>query len=130
VTARRLFARGDVIKVAFPYPADSGRPPPITKYVVVLQGGDYWRFHSVLLVALITSQVQTTNWPHLVFIPAGSWKLPDPSWIDCGDLYCIGRDLLEAGEITGPLPDDIIKKVDQALLVGNGTYYGGDLIEV
>jgi mRNA-degrading endonuclease toxin of MazEF toxin-antitoxin module len=131
VTARRYFQRGDVVYMDFPFPADPSREPPIKKYAVVLQGGDYWRYHSVLLVALVTSDPPVTDWPHMVPVKVEEFRFGGlHSWIDCCDLYRVRRVILEEGREVGRLPKAVLDQVDEALLVGTGTVDGTTLIEV
>jgi len=118
---RRVFARGEIVHIEFPYPVDPAATGTIRKYVVVLQGGAYWDWSRTLLVALITSQPQTRLWPHLAVIEPVDSGLRERSYIDCGDLHRLRREILEAGNTIRHLSDGVMASVDRALVVGVGT---------
>jgi mRNA-degrading endonuclease toxin of MazEF toxin-antitoxin module len=126
---RPKLARGQVWYIDFPYPLDANRTPPIKKYGVLLQAGPYWKHFPSLLVALITSQAPIVAYPHLVAIPAGTGGLPDPSWVDCGDLYRLKKDpYLTMATYTGVLPEEYMHAVDDALQFGIGAIDGADYL--
>lgn len=103
----------------------------IPKWVVVLQGGRYWRSWPSPLVAVATSRPPIVAYPHFVRVGPG---LPGgfdvESWIDCGDLLRIQRGEFSAARYMGHLSPDTIGRVDDALQIGTGVLDGDIFLNV
>jgi hypothetical protein len=116
--------RGAVYRLDIPS-KDPARPGVIPKWVVVLQGGHYWRNWPSVLFAVATSQPPVAEFPHFVRVPPGApGGFAVTSWVDCDDLYRLSRTMFTPTSCQGQLDGDALAKVDDALTIGTGILDG------
>lgn len=78
--------RGEIYFITFPYTFDKRYPNGKSKFVLVLQEGDYFKKYDTVEILLITSEKQykpRENYVTDVPIAIGTSKLKEKSWICC-----------------------------------------------
>lgn len=116
-------SRGEIYYITFPYTFDPKYPNGKSKFVLVLQEGDYFAKYDTVEILLITSDKQykpNDKYVTNVVIEAGTTRLKDKSWILCAQPYPIKKNLFDAPGTwcAGTLTPDKMDEVDEALYVG------------
>lgn len=114
--------RGHVWKIWFD-PDDESKSAPINKYVVIVQGQDFFQRKTRVSAVLATSQPEPRNYPWEVRVPAGSvvfW--PIHTRICCGDIWSFRVEEIQrrARRPVGVLPPEIMREVEVALSISLG----------
>jgi mRNA-degrading endonuclease toxin of MazEF toxin-antitoxin module len=110
--------RGDIFKIIFPYTFDREHPNGKSKYVVVLQDGEYFEFYDTTVILLITKNPDCEKYPTDVKIEQGTTRLPLVSWINCAQQYPVRKSLFSESLFFGRLSQKVMDKVDAALYLG------------
>ncbi|WP_226677096.1 type II toxin-antitoxin system PemK/MazF family toxin [Rossellomorea aquimaris] len=112
--------RGQIYGIRFPYTFDPRYPNGKFKYVLVLQGGEYFRGYSTTSVLLISSNVEGEDQDHVVEIEKGSTDLPETSFIECSQPYTLLKSLFYGNSVRykGHLDPGKMDEVDEALYIG------------
>lgn len=109
--------RGDIYSIDMKFP---GQSRPIPKLFVLLQDGD-WSFvrplKSISAVKMTTQYLDRLK-PTDVFIPANQTYNNRATKIQCNFVYTFPIKRLK--NFIFHLPDEIMKKVDRALIIGLG----------
>ncbi len=115
--------RGEIYYITFPYTFDPKYPNGKSKFVLVLQEGDYFSKYNTVEILLITSDKQykpREKYITDVEIPVGTTRLEEKSWILCAQPYPILKSLFDSKGVwcAGTLPTDKMDEVDEALYSG------------
>ena len=115
--------RGEIYYITFPYTFDPNYPNGKSKFVLVLQEGDYFSKYNTVEILLITSDKQykpREKYATDVEIPAGSTKLKEKSWVLCAQPYPIKKDLFDGRGVwcAGTLSSEKMDEIDEALYIG------------
>lgn len=114
--------RGEIYYITFPYTFDPKYPNGKSKFVLVLQEGDYFSKFDTVEILLITSNEDSNNQRYItnVEIPKGETKLNKRSWIICSQPYPIKKSLFEQKGVwcAGTLSPETLDEVDTALYEG------------
>ena len=84
--------RGEIYYVVFPYTSDIKYPKGKSKFVLVLQQGEYFKNYDTVEILLITSNKEHKKREYYttdVEIKVGTTKLRERSWITCAQPYPI-----------------------------------------
>ena len=115
--------RGEIWFITFPFTFDKRFPNGKSKFVLVLQEGDYFKKYDTVEILLITSDKQykpREKYETDVIIEEGTTKLKDKSWIICAQPYPVPKEYFEKSEVwlAGKLEPDKMDEVDDALYLG------------
>jgi mRNA-degrading endonuclease toxin of MazEF toxin-antitoxin module len=118
--------RGEIYYITFPYTADPRYPDGKSKFVLVLQEGDYFRNYDTTEILLVTKDKEGEDckerrkYPTDIFIPKNTTKLDRNSWITCAQPYPVKKSLFEASGCwcAGKLSASKMDEVDKALFLG------------
>lgn len=114
--------RGEIYYVTFPYTFDPRFPNGKSKFVLVLQEGEYFSRFDTVEILLITSDSQCQNSKYItnIEIPSGATKLIKKSWVLCAQPYPIKKDLFEKDGVwqAGTLSPETMDEIDAALYEG------------
>ena len=118
-----VFKRGEIYYVTFPYTLDPKYPNGKSKFVLVLQEGDYFSKFDTVEILLITSDKQykpREKYATDVEIPVGTTNLNEKSWILCAQPYPILKSLFMQKGVwcAGTLSVEKMDEVDEALYAG------------
>jgi len=119
--ARVLPKRGFVYKVHLNYP--EGASAPNEKHMfVVIQSDETLKHTREVNVVEITSNLDYVNAPYNVFLPSNTIgdRQPLDSKIKCHFLYGIKVEDLINGEYCGKIPDEIMDKINDAIMFSLG----------
>lgn len=117
------FKRGEIYYLTFPYTLDPKYPNGKSKFVLVLQEGEYFSKFDTVEILLITSDKQykpRQQYITDVEIPLGTTKLKQKSWVLCAQPYPILKSLFEASGVwcAGTLSNEKMDEIDEALYIG------------
>lgn len=115
--------RGEIYYLTFPYTFDPKYPNGKSKFVLVLQEGEYFSKYDTVEILLITSDKQykpREKYATDVEIPAGSTRLKERSWVLCAQPYPIKKDLFTQSGVwcAGTLSAEKMDEIDEALYIG------------
>lgn len=115
--------RGEIYYIKFPYTADPKFPDGKSKFVLVLQEGEYFKRYNMVEILLITSDQRHKNKPEYitnVLIEQGTTKLESESWAQCAQPYPVPKALFEQKDVwcAGCLSADKMDEIDAALYFG------------
>lgn len=115
--------RGEIYYITFPYTFDPKFPNGKSKFVLVLQEGDYFAKYNTVEILLVTSDKQykpREKYATDVEIPVGTTKLKEKSWVLCAQPYPIAKSLFEADGVwcAGTLSAEKMDEIDEALYIG------------
>lgn len=116
-------SRGEIYYITFPYTFDPKYPHGKSKFVLVLQEGEYFAKYDTVEILLITSDKQykpREKYATDVEIPVGTTKLKEKSWVLCAQPYPIKKELFNAEGVwcAGTLPAEKMDEIDEALYIG------------
>ncbi len=116
-------SRGEIYYITFPYTLDPKYPNGKSKFVLVLQEGEYFSKFDTVEILLITSDKQykpREKYSTDVEIPVGTTKLNDKSWVLCAQPYPIKKDLFmeKTAWCAGTLNATKMDEIDEALYIG------------
>lgn len=112
--AHKVVKRGDIFWAALP--DFGGTAQKGTRPVLVVQNDIGNRFSNSVVVASITSQVSSRQFPVNVFLPEGLLK--KPSEVRTGQLHTLDKSWLR--DLIAKAPKEIMAQVDEALCVSLG----------
>ena len=115
--------RGEIYYITFPYTLDPKYPNGKSKFVLVLQEGDYFRKYDTVEIMLITSDKQykpREKYATDVEIEVGTTKLKEKSWVLCSQPYPIKKSLFEQNGVwcAGSLSVEKMDEIDEATYIG------------
>lgn len=113
--------RGEVYYINFPYTFDKKYQNGKSKFVLVLQEGDYFNQYDTVEVLLITSDKEEKNHNKYITnieIPLGTTKLDKQSWICCSQPYPVEKKLFNEAWRVCKLSNIKMNEVDEALYIG------------
>ncbi|MPM09833.1 hypothetical protein SDC9_56156 [bioreactor metagenome] len=115
--------RGEIYYLTFPYTFDPKYPNGKSKFVLVLQEGDYFSKYDTVEILLVTSDKQykpREKYATDVEIPQGTTRLNEKSWVLCAQPYPIAKALFEAQGVwcAGTLDPDKLDEIDEAIYIG------------
>lgn len=118
--------RGEIYYITFPHTFDPRYPKGKSKFVLVLQEGEYFSKFDTVEILLITSDTDCQNARYVtnVKIPDGTTKLKKESWVLCAQPYPVKKELFErqgvwcAGKLTPEIMDDIDAAIYEGLCMG------------
>ena len=118
--------RGEIYYITFPYTFDIRYPNGKSKFVLILQEGDYFAKFDTVEILLITSDADCQKPKYItnVKIPDGSTKLKKASWVLCAQPYPISKKLFEqhgvwcAGRLSPETMDDVDAAIYEGLCMG------------
>jgi mRNA-degrading endonuclease toxin of MazEF toxin-antitoxin module len=112
--------RGDVHYINFPHTFDKKFPNGKSKFVLVLQEGEYFKNYDTVTVLLITTDHETKDYDTNVTIEIGTTKLKDESYIICAQPYTIKKSLFEekGAWSAGSLLPKVMDAVDESMYLG------------
>lgn len=115
--------RGGIYYITFPYTIDPKYPHGKSKFVLVLQEGEYFAKFNTVEILLITSDKlykPRDKYATDVAIEAGTTKLTSKSWILCAQPYPVEKRLFEAEGVwcAGMLDAAKMDEVDEAIYIG------------
>lgn len=115
--------RGEIYFLKFPYTLDDRYPNGKSKFVLVLQEGEYFKKYRTVEILLITSDKQykpRENYVTDVEIEKGTTKLKEKSWVLCAQPYPIEKVLFEQDGVwcAGKLSPEKMDEIDEALYIG------------
>ncbi len=115
--------RGEIYYINFPYTLDPRYPRGKSKFVLVLQEGEYFRKFDTVEILLITSDKEykpREKYITDVLIEEGTTKLNDKSWILCAQPYPVPKKLFIKSGVwfAGKLDPEKMDEVDEALYNG------------
>jgi mRNA-degrading endonuclease toxin of MazEF toxin-antitoxin module len=116
-------SRGEIYYITFPYTLDPKYPHGKSKFVLVLQEGEYFSKFDTVEILLITSDKQykpRDKYATDVEIPVGTTKLTSKSWALCAQPYPVKKDLFEQTGVwcAGVLSPEKMDEIDDALYIG------------
>lgn len=116
-------SRGEIYFLTFPYTFDPKYPNGKSKFVLVLQEGDYFAKYDTVEILLVTSDKQykpREKYATDVEIPAGTTRLREKSWVLCAQPYPIKKTLFEDDKVwcAGTLSAEKMDEIDEALYIG------------
>lgn len=114
--------RGEIYYITFPYTFDPKYPNGKSKFVLVLQEGEYFSKFDTVEILLITSDPYCNNQKYItnVEVPHGETKLKRRSWVLCSQPYPIKKSLFEQDGVwcAGCLSAETLDEIDTALYEG------------
>ncbi len=112
--------RGEIYYIKFPYTFDEKYPKGKSKFVLVLQEGEYFTNYDTIAVLLIASDGDPDLFPTDVEIPKGTTRLNHTSYIQCAQSYTIRKILFDHADVwcAGKLSSEKMDEVDSALFIG------------
>lgn len=115
--------RGEIYYLTFPYTFDPKYPNGKSKFVLVLQEGEYFSKYDTVEILLITSDKQykpREKYATDVEIPPGSTRLKEKSWVLCAQPYPIKKELFTKAGVwcAGTLSAEKMDEIDEALYIG------------
>lgn len=115
--------RGEIYFLKFPYTLDDRYPNGKSKFVLVLQEGEYFKKYRTVEILLITSDKQykqREKYATDVEIEKGTTKLIEKSWVLCAQPYPIEKVLFEQDGVwcAGKLSPEKMDEIDEALYIG------------
>lgn len=115
--------RGEIYYITFPHTFDSRYSGGKSKFVLVLQEGDYFKKYDTVEILLITSDKEFKSrdqYPTDVPIDVGTTKLTEKSWVCCAQPYPIRKALFDEAGVwrAGKLSAEKMDEVDEALYNG------------
>ena len=115
--------RGEIYYLTFPYTLDPKYPNGKSKFVLVLQEGEYFQKYDTVEIMLITSDKQykpREKYATDVEIEVGTTKLKEKSWVLCSQPYPIPKKLFEQDGVwcAGSLSINKMDEIDEATYIG------------
>ncbi|HUS90018.1 MAG TPA: type II toxin-antitoxin system PemK/MazF family toxin [Desulfosporosinus sp.] len=112
--------RGEIYYIKFPYTFDRRYPDGKSKFVLVLQEGEYFKDYDTVEVLLITSDSESKGFLTNVTIEKGTTLLKIESYIVCAQPYPVRRTLFEEHNVwcAGKLSPEKMDEVDEAIYIG------------
>ena len=114
--------RGEIYFVKFlPYTFDRRYLAGKSKFVLVLQEGEYFKEYDTVEVLLITSDAESKGFLTNVTIEKGTTLLKTESYVVCAQPYPVRRrTLFEENNVwcAGKLSSDMMDEVDEAIYIG------------
>lgn len=115
-----VLSRGEIYFIKFPYTFDPKYPNGKSKFVLILQEGEYFSEYDTVEVLLITSDEDSKDFDTNVTIPKGTTSLRDESYIICAQPYPIRKSLFGEHGVwcAGKLLPEKMDEVDEAIYIG------------
>ncbi len=115
--------RGEIYYITFPYTLDPKYPDGKSKFVLVLQEGEYFSKYNTVEIMLVTSDKQykpREKYATDVEIEVGTTKLKEKSWVLCSQPYPIEKRLFEKDGVwcAGMLSPEKMDEIDEATYIG------------
>ena len=112
--------RGEIYFIKFPYTFDRRYPDGKSKFVLVLQEGEYFKDYDTVEVLLITSDAESKGFLTNVTIEKGTTLLKIESYVVCAQPYPVRRTLFEENNVwcAGKLSPEKMDEVDEAIYIG------------
>lgn len=112
--------RGEIHYITFPHTYDKRYKNGKSKFVLVLQEGEYFKKYDTVEILLITSDVDSRDYDTNVAIEQGTTKLKEESYIVCAQPYPVKRELFTKDGVwcAGQLTPKKMDEVDEALYLG------------
>ena len=118
----KVFRRGEIYKILFPYTFDPKYPKGKVKFVLILQGGEYFKEYTTVSTLLISSGGNGKLLDHVITIEKGTTDLRETSYIECSQPSTLLKQIFYDKRVAcmGKLSPEKMAEVDEALYVGLG----------
>ena len=112
--------RGEIYYITFPHTYDKRYKNGKSKFVLVLQEGEYFKKYDTVEILLITSDDDSKDYDTNVTIEQGTTKLKEESYIVCAQPYPVKKELFAKDGVwcAGQLTPEKMDEVDEALYLG------------
>lgn len=114
------FKRGQIYYITFPHTFDINYKSGKSKFVLVLQEGEYFKKYDTVEILLITTDSESKGFDTNVTIEKGTTKLNEESYVICAQPYPVKKDLFEQKNVwcAGQLSPKKMDEVDESLYLG------------
>lgn len=112
--------RGQIYYITFPYTFDPKYKNGKSKFVLVLQEGEYFKKYDTVEILLITKDAESKGYDTNVVIEKETTKLDKESYIICAQPYPVKKELFKQKGVwcAGQLSPEKMDEVDEALYLG------------